>query len=158
MKMDKPDKEGNCFMRTSRILGVFFILLIIIGLCNLYQNKKSEMQQRANLARELGLDPKIYSRDRYFPANYFYDVLQPGMSIDQVHQTMRGYSAVHTCGKIFELYYFFSTSDEDAVRIAIFYDRNEDVSQKKLVRVRTEDDDSRTLNFVSCTPGLLEEK
>ncbi len=120
-------------MRSKHTLLFLIFLIFLIVTCTRYQKRQAEIHRRADLAVMMGLDPKIYSQDPYFPENYFYDALEPGMSIDQVHQIIRGYVSVYSCGN-YELYYFFSESEEEGVRFAAVYDRNKDVMQKKLVK------------------------
>jgi hypothetical protein len=111
--------------------------------------------ERKNLANELGVKTSDYP-GRSFPINYFTDILKPGMSSKEVHQIMRGYTAVFLCNTKSdfptEFYFFLSTDENTSDRILVTYDK-----KGKLSSTMVEDTNSRYLqNFVSdCVTGRL---
>lgn len=102
------------------------------------------------LARELGVRIQDYPYPASFPIGYFDTLLQRGMSINEVHQIIRGYKKVLHCGKRTEIYYFLSQGELFSIRMMIFYD-----NQGGYLRWEGEDTDSRTIRTVECQPGLL---
>jgi hypothetical protein len=107
--------------------------------------------ERKNLASELGVNLSDYPQ-LGFPVNYFYEVLKPGMSSEEVHKMVIGYKAVFLCDGDSELYYYFSTDDNKADRYLIVYDAKDQIKY-----TLGEDPNSRELqNTVhNCNPGLL---
>jgi len=102
------------------------------------------------LAKKLGVRIEDYPYRTSFPAGYFYTILQPGMSIVEVHDIVQGYEEVLHCGKRSEIYYYFSSTLDDAKRFKLRYDE-----QGNYLDFIGEEDDSRTLQINGCEPGLI---
>ena len=107
--------------------------------------------EQKKLADKLGIAMKDYPYVNSYPEGYFHEVLYPGMAIQSVHSIVIGHEQVFNCYGTDELYYYFSTNDEDALRFVLHYDQ-----EHKFVRMQGEDDDSRTLSKRGCVSGLLE--
>jgi hypothetical protein len=144
-------------MKRSRPL-VFWLLVTILT-CLLtftvlwiqsYVNSIPLVKKQQELAKEFGVQLKDYPHS--FPAAYFYTVLRPGMSMSEVHKTVRGYEQVLHCGNRMEVYYYLTTDIQDTQRFYIFYDE-----QKTFARLQTEDNDSRRALLGGCLSGPLEE-
>jgi hypothetical protein len=132
------------------IISIIFILaasyLIVVPMTK--QDALKEKQEA--LAKSLGV--KIQDYAGTFPTNYFYAVLKPKMTLDEVHGIVRGYERVSNCWGTAELYYYFGTDKNDAIRFMLHYDE-----QGYFVRLEGEEPDSRTLGVSSgCPDGLLE--
>jgi hypothetical protein len=126
------------------ILAVSYLIIFPMS----KQNALKEKQEA--LAKSLGV--KIQDYPGTFPTNYFHAVLKPNMTLDEVHDIVRGYESVSNCYGTNELYYYFSTDKNDAIRFMLFYDE-----QGYFVRLEGEDPNSRTLSLGSgCPNGLLE--
>ena len=145
-------------MNKKQTLMAVVLMLIVLVVGKNYLEERSARLQREELARELGLDPQIHGRISYFPVNYFYKTLPPGTPISQVHQIVKGYEAVFVCGNYMEMYYYYSTSDEDAKIFTISYENNKELKQKVLRIISADDENSRWLPYGDCTPGLLDLK
>ncbi len=76
------------------------------------------------------------------------------MTIDEVHEIVQKYEWVLRCevGQQSEIYYYFSTHDDDAIRVKILY--NDDWT---VFRVDGEDTNSRTIRTENCVAGRLGE-
>lgn len=141
------------------IYAILFVFLLVLGFClafdriALWVNHDPYARERENLAKELGVDINLYPNGT-FPENYFYEVLKPGMSSQEVHEIVKGYDAVFHCSNNTEFYYYFSTYGDKASRYLITYDET-----GKLESTMTEDEDWRSLHFFvhDCIPGLLVE-
>jgi hypothetical protein len=136
-------------MKQLRIIsGIVLLLAISLSItgCNPYKKEQKD------LANELGVSINDYPYRSSFPSGYFYSVLEPGMTLDEVHSIIMGYKKVLNCDyRRREVYYYFSTEDTKALRFEIVYDDN-----LKYWKFRGEDDDSRTIWTKSCEPGLIE--
>ena len=144
-------------MNKKEILQAAVLILIVLVVGKSYLEERSARLQREELARELGLDPQIYGRIPYFPIGHFYETLPPGTPISQVHQIVKGYEAVFVCGNYMEMYYYYSTSDEDALIFVLDFRDNKELKQKVLRSISTDDENSGWLPYGNCTPGLLDE-
>lgn len=142
--------------RKQILIAAVLILIVLVGSKN-YLEERSARLQREELARELGLDPQIYGRILSFPIDYFYEVLPPGTPISQVHQFVKGYKSNFVCKDYIEMYYYYSTSDKDAMIFIIYYQENAKLSSKEIdfMEVST-DANSRWLPNGNCTSGLLD--
>lgn len=137
-------------------LWVLVVICSFSAICALlwpvWQQHKRHEQAQA-LAQDLGISWGGY---RAFPQSYFQENLQPGSSMELVHMTVLGYVRVVQChppsGRPREVYYFYSRSDRTALRIEVFYDE-----AWRMVDIRGEDDDSRTIVVKGCVPGRLSE-
>jgi hypothetical protein len=134
------------------IIGsIVAILLCIIFILNALAPKNAFRSQQEDLARQLGVKIEDYPVPDEFPVEYFYTTLQPGMTLDQVHSIVRGYEAVYNCSLEEEIYYYFSLSDDKALRFMLTYD-----NQGRYIKFQAEDSNSRTLSLdSSCTQGVL---
>lgn len=112
------------------------------------RNQKLEI--RRQLAQELGVNIDDFENPYSFPSNYFDSLLQPGMSIAEVHSIVRGYKTVLHCGNTREVYYFFSNMKEDAVRLEFIYSESGQFKWRG-----GEDSDSHSIFIEGCSPGLI---
>jgi hypothetical protein len=145
-------------MNKKQTLMSAVLMLIVLVVGKNYLEERSARLQREELARELGLDPQIYGRIPYFPIGHFDETLPRGTPISQVHQIVKGYEAVFVCEDYIEMYYYYSTSDEDALIFTISYEDNKELKQKVRRNILTDDDNSGWLPYGNCTPGLLDIK
>jgi hypothetical protein len=138
--------------KVSRVIG--FLLVVGLGLFLLLKFIKTstlqEMQE--SLALELGVEIDNFPYPKAFPAGYFYTVLQQGDSRAKVHEIVKGYSMVYHCADYSEIYYYFSTEDNKALRFEILYDEF-----SKFKSLHTEDHDSRTIRISNCVEGKIED-
>jgi len=137
----------NKVFKLSVVLLTIGLLTILIS-CSAADNK-NELQRE--LATELGVKIEDFPSPSSFPAGYYYSILQPGMPINDIHTKVRGYKRVLHCKSYSEIYYYFSTDDNNALRFEIMYD-----SSGKFLRLETEDEDSGTINITGCTSGLIQ--
>jgi len=133
------------------LLGFFFCVLVA-GYVAFYNatNVVSKERMQSELAMKLGVRIEDYPYRTSFPAGYFYTVLQPGMTLEEVHQKVQGYEKVLHCGSRSEIYYFFSSELEDAKRFKLRYDEH-----GKYLNFEGEEDDSRTLQINGCELGTI---
>jgi hypothetical protein len=135
---------------------LFRILIAIIGLCSLlwllpWLKAIPYISQQQKLAEFLEVDIKDY-RQTDFPYEYFAQALTPGMSIREVHQVVRGYDRVLSCGDYSEIYYYFHIDDYKAFRYEIMY------IEKRLKEFSTDDIyNSWRISSDGCVDGQLEE-
>jgi len=121
----------------------------LINLIGCYVNPYQKQQQK--LAEQLGVKISDYPYPVSFPESYFVSVLQPGMTPDEVHKVIQGYEKVLNCGNASEIYYYFSMSDDNALRFEVFYG----IDKFKFEDLQGEDTNSRTIRTVGCTEGLV---
>lgn len=144
---------------TKKNIGLFILVLIGLGLvtqlCILPTIKyNTRRQQQEVLARQLGVKIEDYSDVYVFPEAYFYAVLKPGMTLDQAHAIVRGYEKVYNCFGTDEIYYYFNTNDDNALRFVITYN-----DQLQYEDMRGEDLNERTIGIgPKCADGLLKQK
>jgi hypothetical protein len=131
------------------VLATLFFSSVFLASCASWGDPYSI--DRKNLASELRVNLSDYPQ-LGFPMNYFYEVLKPGMSSEEVHKIVIGYKAVFLCDGNKEFYYYFSTDEDKADRFLVGYDAN-----GKLKYTMSEDQNSRILqNSVgNCKPGRL---
>lgn len=138
--------------------SVLLIILVTIGillfsfLWILPTSKANARRgQQQELARNLGVRINDYPYPTDFPAGYFYAVLKPGMTYKDVHNIVRGYQSVYQCYGTDEIYYYFSNNGDEALRFALYYDK-----QGNFVELQGEDPNSRTLGLgPGCSIGPL---
>jgi hypothetical protein len=53
--------------------------------------------QQRQLANALGVSPGDFPAAYAFPVGYFHEILQPGMTMTQAHEIIRGYLKVYRC-------------------------------------------------------------
>ena len=144
-------------MNRKQIIVVVVLILIVLVVGKNYLEKRSARLQREELARELGLDPQIHAHDQGFFIDYFYETLSPGMPISQVHQIVKGYKSSFACKDDIEMYYYYSTSDKDAMIFIINYQENARLKSKEIDYLEVSlDPNSRWLPNGSCRPGILD--
>lgn len=111
-------------------------------------------EQRQALADELGVELASYRYLTVFPFEYLEENLEKGAPIDEVHSVVRGYERVvqgHEGGTA-EVYYFYTSDDDTAVRIEVGYDHD-----LKLRSLMSEDEDSGGIYIGGCTEGRIGE-
>jgi hypothetical protein len=77
-------------------------------------------KERKALADRWGVNVEDYGM--YFLLDYFRDKLHEGMPIDEVHAVMKAYERVFHCGYDAEIYYYYSSDDNLALRIEVLYE------------------------------------
>ena len=130
-------------------------LLCVLLVCFLLSdwNIDPYLRERKILADELGVNINKYRPIDVFPSNYFFEVLESGMSSEEVHQIVKGYEAVFICDWNLEYYYFFSSDSDKAVRFIISYD-----DKGKFEFFDSEGDERYLHYFVDgCVPGRFGE-
>lgn len=133
--------------QTVRWLGIF--LLLTLSGCNNDQDSNQEARQK--MAENYGVKIEDYPYPSSFPISYFVNNLQPGDTIEKVHDLIKGYEIVYHCDKYAEFYYFFSSDSSTALRFLVLYDEN--IQYKKII---SEDDNSRDLDQIGCVAdGLI---
>lgn len=145
-------------LNNKQIRVIILIAIVAIIICGflgscwiaplLIQSPREKMQE--DLANELNIKIQDYLPSYSFPVGYFHAVLHSGMHIQDVHEIVKGYQKVLHCDMYSEIYYYFSTDDDEAERIEVFYD--EDGFYQWL---EGEDSNSRTIRTDGCEPGLL---
>jgi hypothetical protein len=147
-------------MKKRIAIGIGVFVLLILAICLLFgpsEERNPYQAQQDRLAAEFGIRVTDYPYVRSFPAGYFYTLLKPGMSVDEVHKVLRGYEKVFRCGSPVdpyysrEVYYYFSSDDSKALRFQIFYDK-----QEKYENIQGEDSNSRSIPVDNCEEGLIE--
>jgi hypothetical protein len=133
------------------LLTACFLLSMYLGIRTfVYVSPKDRMQR--DLAQVLGVNIEDYPSKKTFPSGYFYTILQPGMTLTEVHDNVKGYEMVLHCGSRSEIYYYLSPELQDAERFELRFD-----DQGKYSDFEGEDPNSRTIQTFDCEPGLLEE-
>lgn len=87
------------------ILGLLSCILLT-ALCLLSGNLQVRIQQE-KLARTLDVRIDDYPYPYSFPSGYFYSILKPGMTMEEVHQLIKGYKKILNCHNVSEIYYFY---------------------------------------------------
>lgn len=145
-------KKSPILLLTLSGISVCFLVLVVIGMNTITGNTNQKRIQE-DLAKQLGVKIGDYPYESSFPEGYFYTVLKPGMTINEVHQIVQGYEKVLHCEDIeTEIYYYFSSEDEIALRFAIIYD-----DQWKFWRLRGEDTNSPSIRIEGCKDGPIRE-
>jgi hypothetical protein len=141
-------------MKRKIVFAVFAVIITMAIITRIFVFPQLELNRRIHLQKVLGNDLGIQIGDTFnpfFPIGYFDSVLKPGMDISEVHKNVIGYKKVFRCYWGEEIYYYFSSEDDKALRFEIFYD---DLGKYK--ELRSEDQNSRTIRVDNCEPGLLE--
>lgn len=134
-------------MKKMMLWGIcLFIIMVSIVACTTNPYEKDQEE----LAKQLEVDLSDY-RISDFPVSYFSTLLQPGISIERVHEIVKGYSKVFSCGNYKEIYYYFHVEDSKAFRFIVLYDSN----TLTFIKLDGEDSDSRTIRIEGCNEGLL---
>lgn len=107
-------------------------------------------KEQEKLAQKIGVKIEDYPAKAYFPVGYYDTILQPGMTLQQVHNKITEYQRVLHCENFGEVYYYFSKDDSKALRFMVLYD-----DELKYKSIQSEDEDSRNLNTFNCTDGLI---
>ena len=134
-------------MKSLRTI-VFLILLMILAGCY-YSNPYQKQQEE--LAKKLGVSIEDYPNPLVFPEGYYYSILKKGMSLEEIHSIIVGYQAVFHCGDNLEVYYFFDTRDDKALRFMVFINHQD----KTFKELQGEDTNSRTISLYGCEEGVL---
>lgn len=136
------------------LLSVSLGCLLIASCFQAYVNYQKSMVRRhaMTLAETLDVDIQKYNPD-VFPIDYFRSALTSGMSVDKVHQIVRGYEKSLVCPQTnSEIYYFYSI-DKKGVKIKLSYDLNKNT----FFDISTDDNNSVLINTSGCTSGLIGE-
>lgn len=134
--------------------------ITLIGIFLFLHHSNSNEKKQEELAITLGVRIKDYPFVTVFPLGYFYTVIKPGMTLDDVHFIIRGYEKVLRCRDSAkdalyykEVYYYFSPRDDEALRFQLFYDE-----QGRFLEFQGEDEDSRTIMTLGCEEGIIQNK
>jgi len=102
---------------------VCFSLITYFFIATPITTRKQIEKKQDELAKVLGIKLDGNNR-RGFPVTYFLDHLEPGMTVEEVHEIVIGYDSVYRCPRSFknELYYYFGDKEGIATRFMIFYD------------------------------------
>jgi len=129
------------------------IIFLIIGIFLSSCNRNSYQERQDILAKELKININDYPWPSVFPIGYYYELLKPGMSIDEVHKIITNYDEVYACGKLSEIYYYFSKDDENALRFRVLYEKD----TLNYFMIQGEDSNSRDINVENCVKGKTQE-
>jgi hypothetical protein len=122
----------------------------MVALVGCYHSNPYQKQQE-ELAQKSGVSIGDYPYPISFPEGYYFSVLEKGMSLDEIHSVITDYQTVFHCDDYAEIYYYFDTRDDKALRFRVFIDPE----NKTFERLQGEDDDSRTININGCDEGVL---
>jgi hypothetical protein len=111
---------------------------------NPYQKAQEE------LAQQLGIQISDYPGPISFPTGYYLSILEKGMNRKEIHTIIRGYEKVYHCNQYSEIYYYFDTRDDSAIRFKVLYDS--DGYYKEIIG---EEPDSPTLRLDGCAEGQI---
>jgi hypothetical protein len=132
------------------LLGFLAVLAFLWTTANPYW---PYLLRQREMAQDYGVRIRDFPEPARFPLGYFYSVLKPGTSIQEVHQLVAGYEAVFACeARSSEIYYYFSQEDGRGLRFEIQYD-----GDLKFDSLGREDLNERTISLEGCTPGRLGE-
>ena len=139
-------------MKTKIILTAVIVAICLIAITWWDQTQKRPYAaQQKKLAEDYNVRIEDYRWPLQFPVGYFYTILKPGMTVDEVHNIVRGYVKSLNCGWGSEIYYYYSSDDSKTLRFEIYYD-----NQFKYSDIMGEDYNSSTLSTNGCWPGLIE--
>jgi hypothetical protein len=148
--------------RNYLIIASLIILLGFITMCSLptirINLKYARLRpQQEKLAEELGIKIQDYPNERSFPVGYFDTILEPGMTIYEVHKIVKGYVGVFRCfNDSAEHYYYYSLEEDKEIDFFIFFDTERNFMELKSI----EPLNNKTVSSggpVACFPGLLNE-
>jgi hypothetical protein len=108
---------------------------------------KSLAPQRKALAESWGIKADDYGL--YFPLDYFQAKLQSGASLDEVHAIIKDYKKAFHCGYDREIYYYYYTEDNRALRISVTYEPDGMI----LLGIVGEDWNEGGISTQGCEPG-----
>lgn len=139
------------------VIVIGILSLILTGCAFALLDSVSLIRQQEKLANELSVDLNRWPYVTSFPASYYASTLEEGMTRRQVHEAIKGYERVFKCGPdtrgfTEEIYYFYSSNDDTALRMQIVYD-----NQKRYFRTQGEDRNSRTITTTNCQVGQWDE-
>jgi hypothetical protein len=146
-------------MKKRLLIFVSIFMIIVIGggfVCIFSSHKNPSEGKQKDLANQLGIKITDYPYPKAFPEGYFYTVLKPGMTVDEVHHVVQDYEKVYRCRSsadtrfYSEIYYYFSVKDQGALRFEVFYDQKE-----KFEKLQGEDNNSSTIRTDDCEIGLI---
>jgi len=131
------------------------IILICLGLFlanRLFtiRNSRIRLRLQENLAAELGVRIKDYPWETDFPEGYFFTILKPGMTIDEITALIKGYEKVYHCKTLSEIFYYFSSEETKALRFEVRFD-----DKGNYPTIIGEDPNSHTIFLDGCTPGWI---
>ena len=137
-------------LRERAILAICSSLLLC--LCSACRpSLESFGKERKALADRWDVNAEDYGL--YFPLDYFEANLHRGMPIDEVHAVIKDYERVLHCGYDAEIYYYYSSDDNLALRIEVLYD-----PYSLLFRgVVGEDWEDGGIGIEGCEPGRIGE-
>jgi hypothetical protein len=136
----------------SKLNKITFLTLILYNLLMLVGCASNPYQQdQIKLAHEIGVKIEDFPSPKAFPVGYYFTILQPGMTLDEVHKTIQGYEVVKNCRNTTEIYYYFSTNDEKALRFEVFYG----IDKFRFESLQGEDKNSKTIRTEGCLPGVI---
>ena len=81
---------------------IYILILVVLSIMTFYslfihkENNPYRTEQE-NLARELGVAIDNYPGAMTFPSGYFFTVVKPGTTIQEVHKIVKGYEKVYHC-------------------------------------------------------------
>lgn len=136
-------------MKNKVILTIISFVLLIVVIMFVWHSVVRQ-EERKELSDVLGVDSRNYSNS--FPIDYFLSKLKDGMSIDQVHQLVIGFTKAYSCGESSELYLYYDESIEKALRFSILYDKEVGLNYLSLMYA---DQNSGYPNVNDCSEGLL---
>jgi hypothetical protein len=139
-------------------LAVVIPAILIVGLVVSLKTLLGSLEmlgKRTGLASALNVDLYHFPWPLTFPASYFGPQLTTGTSLDNAHAIVRGSQRILHCpadsgGSASEVYYFYSASDADALKLEVIYD-----AEKRVERVVIEDKDSMPISTTGCLDGYL---
>lgn len=144
-------------MKKNILFSCVLLIVLILSLLYIYlvATRKIDLRNKQEaLAKSMGVRIDDYPYKVTFPVGYFDSALEPGMTYDEVHRIVRGYERVYRCYGFTEIYYYYSTNHDDAIRFGLVYD-----DQSQFVELRGEDPESRTLGLgPGCSVGLLRDQ
>ena len=140
-----PKKRRKYILALGAIISVLWISV------NAYFDISFYIKQR-ELAKRLEVNLHDYSPISFFPENYFYLALEPGITKNHVHSIVVEYEQAFTCGDFREVYYYYSKNKSDAIRFEIIYDFD-----GRYVKLMGEDDSS-TISTEGCIRDLSDKQ
>ena len=135
---------------------IVVILILILFLCTLpwtiseIRSLRYRAQQK-QLAEIFEVDLKNY-RVVDFPYQYLAEKLQPGMSTKEIHQIVRGYTEAFKCKDWAEVYFYFSSNEEQAFKYKMLYENGQFESF-----ITDDGYNSMGVSINGCERGLLDE-
>jgi len=72
--------------------------------------------------------------------------------MEEVHRLIQGYEVAYRCPHRREVYYYYSSNDNEALRFEVSFDENQ-----RVLGLSGEDSNSRVISINDCSPGWLGE-